>query len=204
MGLDIYLHAADDFDTIRRDSEKYPEHMFKVGYFRSSYNDGGIEHHLRNSDMMSLYQVFGVVGDQCDVAPDWAVALDRAKQNLEWARERWASNINVTAFTSNFLSGPSVVNEQQALETFKKQLGEDAGPFNAYSNSDGWFCRDGAKVHGVIVGTSDILGQRVPCAYVAFEGDYTWYTQALEIVVETCEYVLAQDDPSKFALYFSG
>jgi hypothetical protein len=39
----------------------------------------------------------------------------------------------------------------------------------------------------------------------AFSGNMkSWYQQALEVVVETCEWVLGQPDPSKYLLHWSG
>ncbi len=41
--------------------------------------------------------------------------------------------------------------------------------------------------------------------FVVYEvDDLDWYLQALDIVVETCDYVLAQPDINKYVLHWSG
>ena len=46
-----------------------------------------------------------------------------------------------------------------------------------------------------------------PCVWAVYEDsdeNMRWYEQALEIVIETCDYVLAQGDAQKFWLHWSG
>ena len=74
-------------------------------------------------------------------------------------------------------------------------------PDSAYSNRYGLFFPKPAQIVGVIPGSK--YGSRV--AYVILDGDPTpWYLQALEIVLETIDYVLAQPDRDTYYLHWSG
>jgi hypothetical protein len=62
-------------------------------------------------------------------------------------------------------------------------------------------------VHGIIMGfEKGFFGtEPVPCTYLVWEDEekFEWYTQALEIVIETCDWVLAQKDKSKYWISWS-
>lgn len=77
-----YLKEKD----IKKDSKKYPEHMFKIGYFRSSYNSGGINHVLNDYGMEDLYWIFQV-GDDYHIFPDWDEALNRVNGLIKKIKE---------------------------------------------------------------------------------------------------------------------
>lgn len=72
-------------EGIEFDSAKYPEHYFKVGYFRSSYNGAGINHVLGNilGDNSDLYYIFNIQDDDYYVRPDWKLALERVREVIE-------------------------------------------------------------------------------------------------------------------------
>src|SRR6185295_11284101 len=69
---------------IEIDSALYPDHMFKIGYLRSSYNDEGINRVLRNAGLHDLSEIFQP-GERYAFRPDWDEALARAKYVLD----RW-------------------------------------------------------------------------------------------------------------------
>jgi hypothetical protein len=58
MGLDIYLEFGKDGENIQQNSKKYPTHYFKVGYFRSSYNEWGLNRVLTKTIGKDLYYIF--------------------------------------------------------------------------------------------------------------------------------------------------
>ena len=64
MGLDIYLYKYNgkEMQEVYFTSTQFPEHIFKVGYFRSSYNEGGIDRMLPEflGDGYSLGWIFDV------------------------------------------------------------------------------------------------------------------------------------------------
>ena len=88
-----------------------------------------------------------------------------------------------------------------------KTPGPPAFTFTAYSNGLGDFFLNGIKVFGLIKGTKEhFRGANIPCIYVIAENEeaYDWYLEALEVVEETIDYVLAQDDPENYCLHWSG
>ena len=104
--------------------------------------------------------------------------------------------------------------EQSALQVFLTERDRQGatprrGDFESYSNLNGhfFFGADPLRVRGVVTGTERGLlgGVGQPCTYVVYEDDHLdWYTHALEITAEMCEWVLAQSDPEKYVLHWSG
>lgn len=71
-------------EKIEIDSEKYPDHLFKIGYMRSSYNSGGFNSVVSELVGHDLYWLFGVDGtDNYIVHPDWKVASTRCQMLID-------------------------------------------------------------------------------------------------------------------------
>lgn len=189
---------------IEEPSAKYPDHYFKVGYFHSSYNDGGIERVVGNLvGGRCLYDIF-CPSDEYEFQPNWNEALIRTRAMLE-AFDAKTANGSFRCFSEemNPYGSPAQyqqIDEKRALELFNEQNSREHGD-GGYSNRDGsFFFGDSAlKVRGLIPGFS--YGR--PCVYVIHESDMSWYRQALEIVEETILWVMAQHDPQKFYLRWS-
>ena len=64
------------------DSTIDPKHLFKLGYFRSSYNERGIERVMRNINLPGLHDIFGVKGEEYNVRPDWQEALEIGRAHV--------------------------------------------------------------------------------------------------------------------------
>lgn len=195
---------------IEENSAKYPDHLFKVGYFRSSYNESGINGILRDRIGQDLYDILGVSHDAYVQRPNWKAALTRCESAIDQLSAVLRDKpFAVTCVSGNFFNGPSKVDSAQALEIASKELSMPRGTehFTSYNNRDGAFFTKGLTIYAAIHGT-DCLGQ--PATYLVTkddgEGDegLAWYVHALEIVAETCRYVIAQPDPSKFYLHVSG
>lgn len=192
---------------IEFDSKKYPEHYFKIGYFRSSYNGGGINRVLKNLGMGDLYEIFNRGdNDEYIFQPDWQMLMIRVKEAIE----KLKSLPNLRCFNvgwNEFKGDPSnaqITSEEQALALFMekaKTFRDDDG----FSCSEGDFFPKGIKVFGLISGANKrfFVDQKLPCTYVVIEGENEWYIQALEIIQETIEYVLEQPDKDKFYLHWS-
>ena len=59
MGLSKYGCIPDEGEEkIEIDSKKYPENYNKIGYFRSSYNSGGMNSVLDDLGVPDLYEIF--------------------------------------------------------------------------------------------------------------------------------------------------
>ena len=84
--------GSHDVITIEQPSHKYPDHLFKIGYFRSSYNGDGFNSVLRNQLGKDLYWVFDRDGDEYEFQPNWKRVLGRAKELLAELRAHLESN----------------------------------------------------------------------------------------------------------------
>lgn len=206
-GLSKYGDIPSMEEEVNINSAKYPEHYFKVGYFRSSYNDSGINSALRRMGLEDLYWIMGYDRDKdaYDFYPDWSACKERAEQVLERLRKVEGGGLDIMRIDGGFGSLPKSPEEarERMLEQIRLHAGETS--FRSYSNAYGHFYLDGLKVVGLMPGQSDGLFSGRPCMYVAFEkeGGNTWYEQALEIVMETCDYVLQQPDPSAYLVHWS-
>lgn len=191
---------------IEQDSVLHPEHYFKIGYFRSSYNDSGINGILRNLGIPDLYDIFEHDNDEYEFQPNWSFALDIVQESIQLLKKD--KGYRVESVAANMFSPDDVpVTPAAALEIFHKQL-QEKGKSKAmlcYSNRHGEFYLDnaGLKVHGMIPGKD--MFQR-PCTFIIYKPKDAnkYYLQALEIVKETIEYVLAQKNPQEFYLRWSG
>ncbi len=128
LGLDEY--GFKKAEQIKFNSKKYPKHLFEIGYFRSSYNESGINLVLEQSVGSNLYDVFDHTDNEYEFVPDWCNSLDKARQILE----EYTNAVKPTKATKENIE---------------------------------------------------------------------WVKQALEIVIETIEYVLAQSNPEHFYLHWS-
>lgn len=181
----------------------YPDHYFNIGYFLSSYNEGGIERILRNLGLPTMHDVFGKEDEEYCFRPDWEKSLIAVEELIERFKTEGAYRIR--AISHNIFKDPATTpsSAEAALEIFRRELAKMPHEFN-YSNSDGEFClSEKEKVLAFIPGTQKIL-RTAPCVYVVTESDNTWYIQALEIVRDTCKHVLAQKDKEKYYLHWSG
>lgn len=119
-----------DVREIRIPSGKYPDHMFKIGYLRSSYNASGINGVLRVMGIPDLYYIFrdGMDDEEYVFQPTWEACLDRAKEVLLLYREAHKTNphraedISVGRNYPWTLTDPTLTAED-ALQLFKTDSG---------------------------------------------------------------------------------
>jgi len=194
-------------DSIELPSLKYPDHYFKIGYWRSSYNDGGINRILSNLGLPDLYEIMGKNdNDEYIFKPNWDVCLQRIIDTINQLRQK--PNLRCWDVSWNDFKNPNeceITDEESALNVFLKQKKDTHS--DAYSNSDGYFfLKEPAKVLGLVHGVKKMLFRNdivLPCVYVVTEGENEWYIQALEIMQETIEYVLSRSDKDKYYLHWS-
>lgn len=189
-------------ERIQFDSAIDKEHYFKVGYFRSSYNGGGINHVLINLGLPSLDVIIGYQEEYC-FRPDWEsckVKCDEVIEALKLKGNYRCFHVSENMFGNNGIPK----DEKEAMDIFMTELNrEDKSGFEAYSNSKGEFwLKEPMKVHAIIPGECSIFSP-MKCCYVIMEGENEWYIKALQIVKETIEYVLAQPDKEKYWLHWS-
>lgn len=194
---------------IEQGSRFYPDHMFKVGYFRSSYNESGFNRVMPAICGVGLDDLFPGYEDY-EFQPDWADSRQRAIEALEKAKTWLATNgaYRIRVFSNNMFSKPSELPDstEAALARFTAELDRrkinPSGPENYSNNKGTFFFGKALEVVAVIEGIGVF---KEPCAYAIYKADdsYDWYLQALEIVIETCEYVLDQPDKEKYWLHWS-
>jgi len=232
MGVDKWGSAENGVEKIEMPSKKYPNHYFNVGYFRSSYNDGGINTILRNTLGIDLYYIFGAMDEQYHVRPDWKECRDRAKDVLKRYRAFIKEYGDVKVMSVDALPGAirfADGNIKEAMESvpkgkdgamtvFKEKMAEYRKSkyypeHHSFGCRDGdFFLKDGINVKAIVPGIG-ILGD--PVMYLVYEHVYdkndpdtangkNWYEAALEIIIETCSYVIRKKEPSKYILHWSG
>jgi hypothetical protein len=212
MGLDVYVCKGKpkewegdyDYEALKdRDvnlpSTKYPEHYFKIGYFRSSYNSSGINGVLDNLGVDNLYSIFPKEKEAYVFRPNWEESLVKVKSALALLREKEKEG----AFNADHVSTLSQAkSDKEAIELFMRARQDHKGADYAnFTCRDGAFYLNGTEIFAVIPGVN-LLGVRG--AYIVYKQPLEFYTQALEIVIETIEWVLSQKDPLDYCLRWSG
>ncbi len=206
LGLGEWGEDITNRTRIEINSVLHPEHYFKIGYFRSSYNAGGINTVLRDLKIPDLYDIFEHDSEDYEFSPDWKHALNVVEGSIRLLKKD--KGYRVESVAANMFSPDDVpLTPAAALDIFNQQLKEKSKNKNhlCYSNKSGEFYLDntGLKVHGMIPGKD--MFQR-PCTFIIYKPKDAnkYYLQALEIVKETIEYVLAQKNPQEYYLSWSG
>lgn len=217
-------HPEPRREKIERDSAVHSDHMFKVGYFRSSYNDGGIERVFANAIGARPLDYIFDRGEKDDYKfqPNWGEALKRAREMAAaWrAHTEKAKGTYVTRVTFNMFTAPESMprDEKTVMDMFLRERERERNvSFETYSNRDGEFFmgEKGLHVRAMIPGVEDSIMARLhggqglmPCMYVVAERDQEkggdWYAKAIDVVIETCEWALGQPDADKLWMHWSG
>jgi len=209
MGLDVWGCEKRETEkkSIEFDSKRYPGHYFNVGYFRSSYNEGGIERILENLGLRTMEEIFNYdrTAENYYFQPNWKKALKNVKEVIVELREKGA--VRCFASDGNIFKDATIHTAAEAIAAYENEVNRkikagDSDLYN-YSNGTGQFHLDKPlEVVALIPGTHNILGER-DCVYVVTKSDNDWYIEALEIIQETIEYVLAKKDKEKYYLSWS-
>jgi hypothetical protein len=210
MGLDVYLFKLDEDvidvdpespgDGIEIASKHYPDHLFKIGYFRSSYNSGGFNSRMSKLGLPDLYWIFGAENGDTSV-PDWHQALERILLMLGTLSDMVYGKDGVYDVDTVILNGAER-DKYEALDIFKSEMGK-SGPFRSYSSQHGEFFLDGMEIFAIIPG-KEFQWNCAHLIYKLSEESLKWYMQALEIVRETIEYVIDTGEEGRYALSWSG
>lgn len=197
-------------------SAKYPDHYFKVGYFRSSYNGSGINRVL--GDLLGIEGLYWIFdrerSDEYEFQPDWAQVRQRAKEARRLLSDRIETDGGLLkAFTLHADIGTPLKSTAEAVAMIRKELAERKSRLSAdparektwggsFSRGGGeYFLDEPMKIVGILP-CNDVFNRR-NVAVIFLEDDDGWYVQALEIVEETCDFVLAREDANKFWLRWS-
>ena len=210
--------SPNSIEDIEQPSPGHPDHMFQIGYFRSSYNNAGLNIFFQDIGLPDLYDIFAVddKNESYYVAVNWKDSLTRCDKTIDAYKKHLASpigNHNVV-FIGQLIfceSKDTVKTPKEALGFFAKELDIR----NKKENDMKWymtggiganFMFPGIEVNAVIPGNGPL---NEPGVYVIYksknvdDNGNNWYLDALEIVKETIGYVLSQDDPDQFRLGWS-
>lgn len=203
LGLDEYGQDEINKKSVSMDHPKYPDHYFKIGYFRSSYNDSGIEKILRNMGLPTMGEIFNPKGEYI-FQPDWEECLTKINDLIKDFSLK--GDFRVFCVDQNIFKEPNVNSEKDALSVFMKEMERSEGDrLESYSNINGEFhLKEPLQVLGLIPGNNNSFGGKRPCTYVVVKSSNKWYSEALEIIRDTVEFVLKQEDSQKYFLHWSG
>lgn len=182
---------------VDKPSELYPDEHFRIGYFRSSYNDSGINSVANSLGLPGLYDIFEGDYDGGEyMAVDWEVSRTVAND----AVERWSEFINSDRAKFAVVECRDFgVNQDKPLPKGKKEVmdkffEEKVANKGSYSNYYGNFFLDSpAKVVACIRGEPTFsFGENIRSHFLVVErdkGQYDYYMRSMEIVLETIENV---------------
>jgi hypothetical protein len=214
VGLDEDGDFYSQSEAIDQPSALYPNHLFRRGYFRSSYNSGGFNSIMTVHKLPTLYEIFKA-SDQYVFLPDWEQARRLSKKAIpKFAKALEDEPLQVMRVRAGIpVSGTSRPrDEQEALKLYKefaKGWPVRTKATEMFTRSEGLFVKGGSmKVRSLIYGKEMSYlypGVTQEVIYVIYEDEegFSFYKQALEIILETCEWVLAQEDPSQYYLHWS-
>jgi len=201
--------------SIEMPSSVNPEHLFKVGYFRSSYNESGINRVLDDliGQKNALDYIFNNEERVYYSQPDWEQSRNRALevlQRLREAKESGKTDYEVICVRPNLFGtrhDEMPTDSRTALTAFlaefEKQK-EMVSSFYAYSNLLGDFFIKPMTILAAMPGTEELFcREKVTYLIVESPNRAEWYEQALEIVIETIDWVTAQPDREKYYLAWS-
>jgi hypothetical protein len=199
--------SSNKIQDICSKSAKFPEHMFEVGYLRSSYNEGGINSVLKRAGCMDLYDIFKPEDGEYYVDIDWTAAQERCDEAIIQFREHLTgpmAGYDVTR-VSNFGSN-GVSDASEALAILKEQLEKHpaGNGFRSYGCREGDFYLDGLEIVGVIPNCGFGGGVFLLTKDKKVEApEDNWYMQALIVTKEMIDFVVAQPDPDNYFLGWS-
>lgn len=201
-GLDEDGRSPDREDVCHT-SITNPDHaLFSVGYFRSSYNGGGINSVADRLGLPGLYDIFNPPDDY-EFKPDWYVAEELAVQAVNaWREVRDAQKYDVVEVAAHLFDPEyGAHSSREALDFFERNANRKSS-FREFSCKDGEFFLDGLKIFAAILGKSESF--QLPCTYLIIEAAaLDFYVQAMEIVLETIRFVLDRPDADDYFLVWS-
>jgi hypothetical protein len=158
--------------------------------------------------LFDLYQLFNAENGE-DATPDWDESLANVKEAIaqlkEYSNSPEAKYSVFDMSTYQIREDSWCEDNNDALNRFMKQIEshKDDTFFgdNGYSNALGEFFPKGMNVYAILRGKRFNSNS----IYVVTDSaGLDWYLNALEIVQETIEFVLAQPDPQNYYLVWSG
>lgn len=211
LGLDRNGDVKDKTE-IRVNSALYPDHYFKIGYFRSSYNSGGINSVMESLGLFSLYDIFPEANFRGPyyILPDWEQAGARVTFTL--GKFKALLNSKAADYDTTWIQdSPHTTRMESAKEALRKfherreEWEKEKTPFDSWEGKDGYFSlKEPLKVAAAMYGTScNGMFKGVYLIHKVSKDSFEWYYHALEIVQETIQHVLKHPKPGKYVLGWS-
>lgn len=211
--LELNDYGGDDLkkQKVELPSKKYPEHYFKIGYFRSSYNEGGINRVLSQRIGRDLGDIVVDLedpenGHEGDFLVDWTATRERAQAAHDELKAKIEAEGALRVLTLSDVLKGTAESAEDAMQLYREQAA-------TVKDRPADFVKEPLTVRAVIHGKpgSSLLSRMLPGigpeTYLVCDDPkgLAWYLQALEIVVETCDYVLAlpESEQAKHRLYWS-
>lgn len=196
-----------DKRCIEINSSLYPDHMFKIGYLRSSYNGSGTNNYLKAILGKDLYTIFNPDHIAAySFQPDWKTALETVREMIEDLQEqlRAYGNLHVDFIETSY--GSSSIHTKEAAMTVYKSEKDDHSTFSeGYSNAKGHFYhKDPMQLVAAIPGEY-FKSKGVYLVYTSGKDEPNSYLQGLEITREMIEWILVKprDERDKYYLHWS-
>ena len=197
--------------SIGVDSEKFPKHEFKLGYFHSDYSENGFDSVLRLRTGLGLkYIFFGSMSAELKPSskPNWTTVL----KNTNYVIGQLQRTIEDYGwFTIKIIPTPvhnpsGFISSKQAFDYFVTKnaiFGKNKDMSWITSKEGKLFLKNRPNVAAILSGVSEI--DDTPVAYAIFEASLDqskYYFEGLEIIKETAEYILKQEDPSIYEVHW--
>ena len=158
----------------------------------------------------SLYTIIEHDIDGYIVKPDWIAVGERAKRVKKAFQDKVKKlgGMIACSIAHNFSNGGSVTSEREAIEVYEKECEKYTSKslFGCYINGSGEFhLSSPLKVKAIIPGKS-WYKKGEPATYIVYEQDSDHILECLDILIETCNFVLSQKDLNKntYFLTWSG
>jgi hypothetical protein len=183
-----------DRHEVELNSVKHPSHLFQIGYFRSSYYPGGFNPVINRIVNEDLFSIFEIGEEPKFTQHNW----ERVKQRVYEVRQKLLQHRNdCGAFhTCEVVKNPPSVNSaNEAIALFRQECN--------HSSSGHFRFKETLKTVAVLRGLEETTEGFVPVSYLICELDFDWYFQALDIIEETCDYVLSQPDHQNYYLWWT-
>ena len=187
--------SESEAQSVELPSRTNPDHLFKIGYWRSSYNDGGINSVLARQIGMTLYDICEVENNHdYEFQLDWEAVIENCQEAI--AKLEALPNYDVITFR-NFLN--KTHSAEEALSIFRKEATKKSFFGSGYSNGHGDFFHESPLTVLAVM-----PGERGDVHLITQTEEGTaFYVEALKIIIETCEYVLSQPDREKYYVTWS-
>lgn len=199
----LWDYEVAGFERVEGKSAIHPDHLFGIGYWRSSYNASGLDRILSQYIGTSMGELVGNDGAY-EFVPDWEKARERiiqAKKDLENA------DTDYSVYVVDTYHGPQASDEAGVLAIFKEHKNRERPdhPFagSGYSSMDGHFHIGSGMTVEAMIPMKGVLGG-TSLGLVIKQPLHESYFQSLDIMVETCDHVLSHDEPERFYLHWSG